>query len=85
MYFKLIAAINDTLRTSLHTPDEQSFHYSKETGLLEVPDLRLSSIVPVEDRSDMEITGKCCLMNKVSMHEDKSLTHTFLLQPSYSF
>jgi aryl-alcohol dehydrogenase-like predicted oxidoreductase len=41
----------------LQTPGEQSFRHIKETGLLEVPDLRLSSIVPVEDRSDVEITG----------------------------
>ncbi|KAJ2964110.1 hypothetical protein NQZ79_g940 [Umbelopsis isabellina] len=68
---ELIAAINDTLRTSLHTPGEQSFHYFKETGLLEVPDLRLSSIVPVEDRSDMEITG----CNSTQSHVSEAFEH----------
>lgn len=74
---ELIAAINDTLRTSLHTPGEQSFHYYKETGLLEVPDLRLSSIVPVEDRSDMEITAKLFSLgrNSTQSHVSEAFEH----------
>jgi len=59
---ELIAAINDTLWTSLHSSDEPSFHYHKDSGLLEVPDLRLSSIVPVEDRKDVEITAKLFML-----------------------
>ncbi|KAG2181271.1 hypothetical protein INT43_008854, partial [Umbelopsis isabellina] len=74
---ELIAAINDTLRTSLHIPGEESFHYFKETGLLEVPDLRQSSIVPVEDRSDMEITAKLFILggNTAQSHVSEAFEH----------
>ncbi|KAI8575951.1 hypothetical protein K450DRAFT_259123 [Umbelopsis ramanniana AG] len=59
---ELVAAINDTLRTSFHVSDQPSFHYHEDSGLLEVPDLRLSSIVPVEDRKDVEITAKLFIL-----------------------
>jgi len=78
---ELIAAIDDTLRTSLHISDGPSFHYHEDTGLLEVPDLRLSSIVPVEDRKDVEITAKLFFLGSDGSQANvtESLDHLYRL------
>ncbi|CAO3582909.1 unnamed protein product [Absidia cylindrospora] len=55
---ELIHAIDDTIKSSLHCQDIPSFQYFPDESLLEVPDLRHNSIIPIDDRDDVEITAK---------------------------
>ncbi|KAI7908293.1 uncharacterized protein BX663DRAFT_482488 [Cokeromyces recurvatus] len=55
---ELVQAIYDTLKVSLHGLEAPSYRYFKETELLEVPDIRLSSRIHPDDRNDVEVTAK---------------------------
>ncbi|KAG0167042.1 hypothetical protein DFQ30_006463 [Apophysomyces sp. BC1015] len=56
--------MEDTLKTRFRRLDAPCYRFHSKQSILEVPDLRLCSRVPPEDREDLEVTAKLFYLDK---------------------
>ncbi|KAI8368265.1 uncharacterized protein BYT42DRAFT_585981 [Radiomyces spectabilis] len=74
---ELYTAIDDTLKTSISATTTPSYRYYSDEELLEIPDLRFSSVIPEDCRGDVEVTAKLFYLNRVypASHIDQAIEH----------